>query len=450
MAQEEVVTSRRQLGGLLSTRTYKRINLSMNSPSNNTLHTSRGRGLESFSYLSKRPLNYPLTPEQALEALKEWLSEIEQYEIKEYKLIYYVGIGINKINGEPNMPNWGFDTESGDYKTVVGDHINYRYEILSMLGKGSFGQVFKCLDHKTKETVAVKIVKNKKKFHKQGAVEVKLLKHLCELDPHDCYNIVRMKNHFVFRNHLCIVFELLSLSLYDLLKSHNFQGLPLHVVCRIAVQILVALQFASSLQIIHCDLKPENILLKTPNKCGVKIIDFGSGCYENERVYTYIQSRFYRAPEIMLGIPYTNAIDMWSFACILVELHIGYPIFPGESEQEQFLRIMEVLGQPTVSFLEQSTRKNVFFDSSGRPRIVPNSRGKMRYPGTRTIEDYIGDEDPAFAEFLHEILQWNPQLRPSPSEALGHPWIQKNISKPTVTRKKKRIMKSFIDISEVI
>ena len=81
-------------------------------------------------------------------------------------------------------------------------------------------------------------------------------------------------------------------------------------------------------------MKPENILLKKMNKSGIKVIDFGSGCFENERIYTYIQSRFYRAPEIMLGLAYGLEIDMWSFGCILCELYIGYPIFPGENEAE--------------------------------------------------------------------------------------------------------------------
>lgn len=88
------------------------------------------------------------------------------------------------------------------------------------------------------------------------------------------------------------------------------------------------------LQIIHCDLKPENILLKTESKSGIKIIDFGSSCFDNERVYTYIQSRFYRSPEIILGISYHTEIDMWSFGCIICELFTGIPIFPGESEAE--------------------------------------------------------------------------------------------------------------------
>lgn len=78
-------------------------------------------------------------------------------------------------------------------------------------------------------------------------------------------------------------------------------------------------------------------------------------------VYTYIQSRFYRSPEVILGIPYSVAIDMWSFGCILAELYTGYPIFPGENEVEQLACIMEVLGLPPTSVLDQATRKRLFF-----------------------------------------------------------------------------------------
>lgn len=102
------------------------------------------------------------------------------------------------------------------------------------------------------------------------------------------------------------MFELLSINLYEFIKSTDFNGVSMGLIRRFAIQILHALKFTRDNKIIHCDLKPENILLKTPTKSGLKIIDYGSGCFEDEIVYTYIQSRFYRAPEIMLGIPYTH------------------------------------------------------------------------------------------------------------------------------------------------
>ena len=105
------------------------------------------------------------------------------------------------------------------------------------------------------------------------------------------------------------------------------------------------------LQIIHCDLKPENILLKNKAKSAIKVIDFGTGCFETSTYYTYIQSRYYRAPEIILGIPYTCAIDMWSYGCILVELYNGYPMFAGENEYELLAMIMEFKGMPPIKMI---------------------------------------------------------------------------------------------------
>ena len=124
---------------------------------------------------------------------------------------------------------------------------------------------------------------------------------------------------------------MLHISLYDFLKEHSFAGFSLDLIRRIAIQVLQALLFLEKKDIVHCDLKPENILLKQANKSGVKVIDMGSSCFVSERIYNYIQSRFYRAPEIILGVPYTPAIDMWSFGCILAELSSGQAIFPGSN-----------------------------------------------------------------------------------------------------------------------
>ena len=133
-------------------------------------------------------------------------------------------------------------------------------------------------------------------------------------------------------------------------------------------------------------MKPENILLKQPNKSGIKIIDYGSSCFQNQRIYTYIQSRFYRAPEIILGIPYTTAIDMWSFGCIMAELYTGYPLFPGENEAEQLAYVMEIQGVPPDYLIDLSSRRNLFFEKdSFTPIVVTNSRGRRRLPNTKTL-----------------------------------------------------------------
>ena len=110
-------------------------------------------------------------------------------------------------------------------------------------------------------------------------------------------------------------------------------------------------------------------------------------------MYTYIQSRFYRCPEVILGLTYHCAIDMWSLGCILAELFTGYPLFPGENEVEQLACIMEVLGVPPRKLVGECSRRKAFFDSTGNPRIVPNSRGKGQRPLTLTLTPTL-DPDP--------------------------------------------------------
>ena len=105
--------------------------------------------------------------------------------------------------------------------------------------------------------------------------------------------------------------------------------------------------------IIHCDLKPENILLRDKSCQTLKVVDFGSGCKTSEQVYTYVQSRFYRAPEVVLRVPYSTKVDMWSLGCIIAELFTGQPLFPGESEQELLEYMMELNGIPSREFIDQ-------------------------------------------------------------------------------------------------
>jgi serine/threonine protein kinase len=216
---------------------------------------------------------------------------------------------------------------------------------------------------------------------------------------------------------------MLSINLYEFLKSNHFHGVSSSLLRKFGLQILQALSLLSRYKIIHCDLKPENILLKDINRSSIKVIDFGSSCFYEKRIYTYIQSRFYRAPEIILGISYTTSIDMWSFGCILVELFTGYPLFPGESEAEQILCMMEVLGLPSLGLLERSTRKKLFFDSEGNPKLVPNSRGKVRYPGRKDLKDLLKGCDASFMDLVRSCLEWDPAKRITPEEASAHEWI---------------------------
>lgn len=366
-----------------------------------------------------------VSPSRALGRHRAALTALERAEILEYPRVYFAGIGAKKVQSKEacGSDNHGYDDDRGDYVMRKGDHLAYRFEIIDELGKGSFGQVMRCYDHKTRRTVAVKVIRNKKRFHQQALVELKVLEHLRHKDQKDEHNLVKMEEYFYFRSHLCITFELLSINLYDFLKNNNFRGLSLGLIRRFAQQILVSLKFLRRQRVIHCDLKPENILLRQSNKSSIKMIDLGSSCFEDERVYTYIQSRFYRAPEVILGATYDCGIDMWSLACILAELYTGYPLFPGENEAEQIACFMEINGVPPRALLDKSERGKKYFDSSGEPKLVANSKGKKRTPNSKDLGALLRCTDRGFIDFLSRCLRWNVADRITPDAALRHPWI---------------------------
>jgi dual specificity protein kinase YAK1 len=168
------------------------------------------------------------------------------------------------------VKNDGYDNEDSDYILYVNDilgseetnHKN-RYLILDVLGQGTFGQVVKCQNLKTQEVVAVKVVKNKTAYFNQSMMEVSVLDLLNgRMDKNDDHHILRLKDTFIHKQHLCLVFELLSVNLYELIKQNQFRGLSTTLVRVFAQQLLNGLCLLNKAKLIHCDLKPENILLK--------------------------------------------------------------------------------------------------------------------------------------------------------------------------------------------
>lgn len=387
----------------------------------------------------------PVSPEKVLKSQSHKLTAFERSEITSYPNVYFIGPSAKKRVSASTSNNNGFDDEQGSYILVQHDHIAYRYEILKIIGKGSFGQVIKAYDHKTQTYVSIKIVRNEKRFHRQAHEEIRILTHLRKQDKDNSMNVVHLYEHFTFRNHICMTFELLSYNLYEVIKRNKFQGFSLHLVRKFALNTILCLEALHRNKIIHCDLKPENVLLKTKDKSGIKVIDFGSSCYEHQRVYTYIQSRFYRAPEVILGGRYGLSIDMWSLGCILAELYTGYPLLPGEDEGDQLATMIELLGMPPTALLEQCKRTRTFISSRGYPRYVTlvqnqdgsysmcpgrSRRGKVRgTPGTRDWRASLNNcDDPYFIDFLKRCLEWDPAKRLTPHQALTHVWIRRKTS----------------------
>ena len=165
--------------------------------------------------------------------------------------------------------NQGYDTATGFYQVIQGDHIAYRYETLKELGRGTFGQVILCLDHKTGIQVAIKISKNLVQAGIENCMrEVRLLEQANSVQTQHADRIVSLLDKFRFRQHMCLVFEVLDGSdLYREIKATKMQGLPdMKQLKRVVQQIVQGLCHLKECGIVHCDLKPENILFQSAAK----------------------------------------------------------------------------------------------------------------------------------------------------------------------------------------
>ncbi|XP_049826145.1 homeodomain-interacting protein kinase 2 isoform X4 [Aethina tumida] len=266
-------------------------------------------------------------------------------------------------NPQPQGTGSGSD---GDYQLVQHEvlySMTNQYEVLEFLGRGTFGQVVKCWKKGTNEIVAIKILKNHPSYARQGQIEVSILSRLSQENA-DEFNFVRAYECFQHKNHTCLVFEMLEQNLYDFLKQNKFSPLPLKYIRPILQQVLTALLKLKQLGLIHADLKPENIMLVDPVRqpYRVKVIDFGSASHVSKAVCnTYLQSRYYRAPEIILGLPFCEAIDMWSLGCVVAELFLGWPLYPGSSEYDQIRYISQTQGLPTEHMLNNASKTTKFF-----------------------------------------------------------------------------------------
>ena len=351
----------------------------------------------------------------------------------------------DKLNQSSNdKVNVSGDDKEGNYIFKIGEILLNRYEVIKNLGKGTFGNCVKCYDNKEKEFVCLKIIKNLPRYTEQAQEEMDLINYVNSPNIIKENIFVQMKNNFSYNQHICMIFELLSFNLYEEIQKTNYSGFNILTVKRFAIQLLFGLLILKTKKVIHCDLKPENILLINEGKTHIKIIDFGSSCYKSQNYYTYIQSRFYRAPEILMGLEYGYEIDMWSLGCILCELFCGIPIFPGENEYDMMYYIMEYIGVPPKELIFKSHKKRSYFTDNGEPLEKPTSFGKIRKPNKKTFEKFLKNADNDFIDLIKKIFKWKKEERITPEEALKHTWILKNMNEKMLFEHFNKI-KNFMD-----
>jgi serine/threonine protein kinase len=359
--------------------------------------------------------------------------------------------GKNQAKGRSQSTH---DDTVGHFRGESGTVIADRYRILKQVGLGTFGRVVECLDLKQGNTgktsrrrqyreteghhVALKIVRNVKRYYESALIEASVVEEVNRRGGRGMTHCVVMHDAFTFENHFCMVFESLGPSLYDFLKRHNYQPFPLVCIQDFAVQLLETLEFLHSFRLIHTDLKIENVLLmndrevtygyqRVPESTRIKVIDFGGACYDDDKKSSVINTRQYRAPEVILGTGWSMPSDMWSAGCILAELYQGELLFSTHDNLEH-LALMERMVGPFPRRLLKKAKANSHlakeaFDSNDRHRMdrVLPAENSLFVKKSVALEAIVRREEELwFLSLLRKMLVIDPTERATAHECLQY------------------------------
>ncbi|PSR91180.1 Serine/threonine-protein kinase [Actinidia chinensis var. chinensis] len=336
--------------------------------------------------------------------------------------------------------NW--DDAEGYYSYRFGEIIDGRYEVAAAHGKGVFSTVVRAKDLKAgpgdPDEVAIKIIRNNETMHKAGKEELVILKKLVGADTDNKRHCVRFLSSFKYRNHLCLVFESLHMNLREVLKKFGRNiGLKLTAVRTYAKQLFIALKHLRNCGVLHCDIKPDNMLVNEAKNV-LKLCDFGNAMFAGKNEITpYLVSRFYRAPEIILGLSYDHPMDIWSVGCCLFELYTGKVLFPGATNNDMLRLHMELKGPFPKKMLRKGAFMEQHFDHDLNflateedpvtkktiKRLIPSIKPK----DIGVIVTSSPGEDlkmlANFRDLLEKVFVLDPDKRITVSQALSHPFI---------------------------
>lgn len=354
---------------------------------------------------------------------------------------------------ESPIPSW--DDEDRHYIIHLGESLIPRFKILSEMGEGTFGRVVECWDRELRKRVAVKIVRAIEKYRDAAMLEIEVLDTLKKHDPERAQPLIQLNDWFDFRDHVCMVFDKYGLSLYDFMRKNAFRPFLVPDVRKLGFQLLHSIDFLHSLTLIHTDLKPENILLvnsdyetvsvppaahsvsdfasrlRVPLSTDIKLIDFGSATFEHRYHTTVVSTRHYRAPEVIMGMGWSFPCDIWSIACILIQLYTGDALFQTHENREHLAMMEKVLGPFPEYFIDKADRHSMKYFNNGHVVFPaeevtsPYEREKqMVYlKRMRRLEEYVAPEDNQFLDLLYKLFEYDPNKRITARDALNHPFF---------------------------
>ncbi|CAN0141971.1 unnamed protein product [Ascophyllum nodosum] len=372
------------------------------------------------------------------------------------------GQGVSYLgdDGGGDQGNWT-DVE-GYYRTRVGEMIGGRYTVLGSVGQGVFSTVLKCLDTRAgpaavggASEVALKMIRNNDIMKKAAQKEVALLKELAEHDPANRKHCIRLLSSLEHKQHVVMVFEAMQMNLRETLNKFGRKtGINVHAVHKYGKQLMAALKHMASRNLVHADIKPDNILVDQ-GFGSLKLADFGSAFRESDPdndPTPYLVSRYYRAPEIVLGLEYDKAIDLWSVAVTLFELYKGSVVLPGVNNNQMLKRMMDLKGPVPTRMIKNHLRA---FETMGgiRPHFTEGGQfmqqepdpvtGKcrqttvrlvtvtapsrpikteiMRSKGAQDKKDTVAN----LADFLEKCMSLDPRQRMSLEQCSAHSFLRR-------------------------
>ncbi|TPP60619.1 Dual specificity protein kinase CLK2 [Fasciola gigantica] len=325
----------------------------------------------------------------------------------------------------------------------VGDVIKRRYRVQKILGEGSYGQVFECFDLCTNSLTAVKALKPQDDYRDVAKHEVSVLDNVSKLDSKNASHCISSFDFFDWHNYFFLVFPLLGPSVFTFLEQNNYQPYPVEHAAAITRQLCEAVEFLHRIGLTHTDIKPENVLfvdgafdeLYDGDRCrmirrvrnpAVKLIDFGSATYDDDHRPTTIQTRHYRAPEVVLELGWDHSADVWSIGCMLFELVTGQCLFMTHDNLEHLAMMERVLG-PLPKYMVRSTKRRRYFRHGRLDWPSDSSDARHVRKTLKPLGDYWFSHSDMHVrlalDLTREMLVYTPSDRISCARALEHPFI---------------------------
>lgn len=332
------------------------------------------------------------------------------------------------------------DDDEGHLVYKEGDMLQDRYRILDTLGEGTFGKVIKVQDLYKNRSVALKIIKNVKKYREAAKLEINVLAKLNKYDPTGKNLCVSMLDWFDYHGHMCIAFEILGKSVFDFLKDNAYSPYPLDQVRQMAYELCFSVNFLHRNRLTHTDLKPENILFRdsdaeladsvqTVKNPEIRLIDFGSATFNHEHHSSIVSTRHYRAPEVIMELGWSQPCDVWSIGCIVFECALGVTLFQTHDNREHLAMMERVLGQLPQRMVARSQLK--YFNHGRLDWDETSSNGRYVRKNCRPLRRYIPREARGqtgweqMFDLINKMLIYEPSRRLSLPEALRHPFFDK-------------------------